>query len=125
MISAKVQVDSMLKSNKIVVILNDPYHKSFEDPVVNAAATVRITKAENINLISNRRQQHKSTTNRLADHVKTKAETNEIIKLLELYGIQKKHITILSLNDMNNAKISEIYLRAYYCNNQEVSCYYL
>ena len=122
MISAKVQVDSLLKSNKIVVILNDPYLKSFEDPVANAATTVRITKAENINLISNRRQQHKSTTNRLADHVKTKNETNEIIKLLELYGIQKKHISVLSINEMNNAKISEIYLRAYYCNNQEVIC---
>lgn len=121
MISAKVQVDSLLKSNKIVVILNDPNHTHTSDSTAAAAATVRIAKAEKINLINNRRQPNSNNaSNRLAEHVKTKNETNEIIKLLELYGIQRKHITIVSINEMKNAKISEIYLRAYYCNNQDV-----
>ena len=97
MISAKVQVDSVLKSNKIVVFFNEKTKPESEQS----------KRVDKINLINNRKTTKKQTETK-------NSENNEIIKLLELYGIQKKHITLIAMNQLKNSKICEMYLKAYY-----------
>lgn len=113
MISAKVQIDTILKSNNIIVFLND---------IDDATA---IKKAEKINLINNRniKLNNNNTRARIAENnpkSSTILSCTDIVKLLELYGIQKKSITIIPINQLKNPKICEMYLKAYYCNNQDV-----
>jgi len=148
MISAKIEVDSILKSNKIVILLNE-LNKNYKAAAGAAAATTTVngisgqpTRSESedypyhkkINLINNRSnkinkvnksQQQQQQQKYKSDFLNNNSNSNEIIKLLELYGIQKKHIKIVSINQLKNYKISELYLKSYYCNNQEVKVFIL
>jgi len=130
MISAKIEVDSILKSNKLVILLNESSNN--KQPGHNQPTTINRSESEDypylkkVNLINHRlNNNYNNKVNKipLKQQIKTDhntPSTNHIIKLLELYGIHKKHITIVSINQLKNSKISELYLKSYYCNNQEV-----
>ncbi len=89
-----------------------PYHKKIN--LIN-------NRSNKINKVNKSQQQQKYKS----DFLNNNSNSNEIIKLLELYGIQKKHIKIVSINQLKNYKISELYLKSYYCNNQEVKVFIL
>ena len=93
MISIKMQIDCLIRSNKIVIFLNDPP----EGP----------------------KQEKKSFQQKAQIKSQNKAKLN-IVKLLEAYGITSRYITMIELRKLVNAKICETYIKSYYCNDCDI-----
>lgn len=88
-----MQIDCLIRSNKIVIFLNDPP----EGP----------------------KQEKKSFQQKTQIKSQNKAKLN-IVKLLEAYGITSRYITMIELRKLVNAKICETYIKSYYCNDCDI-----
>ncbi len=115
MISVKLQIDCIIKSNKIVIFLNE-LHENLDKNVPNAKIIYEKFKSDSFNY----GYPQKSTQPSNRNHPYNYLPELDIVKLLEMYGITKKLITIVDINSLKNTKLCEDYLKTAYCNDLNV-----
>lgn len=99
MISIKLQIDCLIRSNKIVIFLND-------QPLANEKQDKKHLQSQFLKQKPQVNHQNKAKFN--------------ILKLLETYGITSRYITMIELKKLVNAKICESYIKSYYCNDVDI-----
>lgn len=121
MISVKLQIDCLIKSNKIVIFLNEDDENEVANTLPKARLIYDQFKSNSFNhLFTTQNAQHKKSNKSTTTHQTYRSQVNlqiDIIKLLEMYGITKKHVTVIYLNQLQNPKLSEDYLKVSYCND--------
>ena len=100
MINAKLEIDSLLKSNKVVIFSNEK-----RDPTSN--------------------RNNKDIKKRLKFNIDQTLDQEldkqiEIVQLLETYDISKEMISVINVNSFTHAQTGEAYLKAYYFSEQEI-----
>jgi hypothetical protein len=130
MINSKLQVDFMIKSNKIVLFLNET--KQLAERLPKAEIIYNKFKSEK-NISQKKQHQTNADAGAMAtaayynendtkyEHMKNKFE---ILKLFELYGIAKKFINVIDLSKLKNSQLCEEYIRKFYCNDIAIKVNY-
>jgi hypothetical protein len=114
MISAKIQIDCLLKSSKIVIFLS-PSKTS------NDSLDIHDDKLEYYDRINFKEGYTRSNSVYFTNNKKTsEARKIDVIKMLELYGIAKENLTIIKMNQLKNCRECVLYMKKYYCNDQEI-----
>ena len=122
MISAKIQVDNLLQSSKIVVILNqanvfesmsnfdfktniepEPFKEFAEkekDKIFDRDDTLDISEIK-------------------SSFIKNDPNKIETMKMLEIYGISQEFVHIVKLDQLKNFRECDLYIRKFYCNDED------
>jgi hypothetical protein len=117
MISVKLQIDCIIKSNKIVIFLNKLRENSNVHDV-NAEKINEKFKSDSF-CYGYPQQSTQESTGRDPYNI-LKFPEFDIIKLLEMYGITKKLVTIVDINSIKNTKLCEKYIKTSYCNDLNI-----
>lgn len=110
MISVKLQIDCLIKSNKIVIFFDES--KKEWDDVNNQEHEKSRTK----NYLY---APHPINSQAFAQKQKVLPQL-DIVKLFDMYGITKKYVTIVEMNSLRNPKVCENYMKNAYCNDIDI-----
>ncbi len=117
MISVKLQIDCIIKSNKIVIFLNE-LRQSSNVHDVTAEKIYEKFKSDSSSYGYTQKSTLESTGRDPYNILKL--PELDIIKLLEMYGITKKLVTIVDINSLKNTKLCEKYIKTAYCNDLNI-----
>ena len=123
MISAKIQIDNLLQTSQIVVILNQ--NNVFVESVSNfdfkSNIEPDITKDNSIK--EKDRMFNRDDTLEISEikssFFKTDATKIDTMKMLELYGISKEFVHVVKLEQLKNFRECDLYIRKFYCNDDD------
>ena len=123
MISAKIQVDNLLQSSKIVIILNQS--DAFTESISNFDFKTNIEpepfkdlngKEKDKSFIRDDTLDISEIKSSFFKNDPTKIET---MKMLEIYGITQEYIHVVKLDQLKNYRECDFYIRKFYCNDEE------
>jgi hypothetical protein len=123
MISAKIQIDNLLQTSQIVVILNQT--NVFSDSISNFdfKSTIEPEAFKQISAKEKDRAFNREDTLELSEikssFFKNDATKIDTIKMLELYGISKEFIHVVKLEQLKNFRECDLYIRKFYCHDDD------
>ena len=109
MISAKIQIDCLLKSSKIVIFLSP-----------NKASNDSLDVLDKLEFYDKINYKDVYRSNSVYYKKTSEARKIDVIKMLEIYGIAKENLTIIKMNQLKNYRECVLYMKKYYCNDQEL-----
>lgn len=115
MISAKIQIDCLIRSNKIVLFVNSPKEsKPLQPEIENENAQNQSDDQSSKNILQklNRKIKMQNENEKLIE--------SDMIQLLDSYEIAKEYISTVRLDQLKNYNECEFYLKKYYCNDQTI-----
>lgn len=119
MISVKLQIDCLIKSNKIVIFLKE---SAEHDEVIPKAQLIYDQfKSDSFNhLISSSNNFTQSQVARQSSKISQINAQTAILDLLEMYGITRKFVSLIELNSLKNPELCENYIKVSYCNDMHI-----
>ena len=121
MISAKIQVDNLLQSSKIVVILNQS--NLFCESITNFDFKSNIDPEpfKNHDKLLNREDDAMLDISIIkSSYIKNDPNKIDTLKMLEIYGISDEHVNVVKLDQFKNFRECDIYIRKFYCNDEDI-----
>ena len=122
MISAKIQVDNLLQSSKIVVILNQA--NVFESlsnfdfkTNIEPEPFKEFTEKEKDKIFD--RDDTLDISEIKSSFIKNDPNKIETIKMLEIYGISQEFVNVVKLDQLKNFRECDLYIRKFYCNDED------
>ena len=122
MISAKIQVDNLLQSSKIVVILNQSanvFAESLSNFDFKGTIDPEPFKENDSNKLFNREDTLDISIIK-SSYIKSDPTKIDTLKMLQIYGIAEEFISVVKLDQMKNARECDYYIRKFYCNDEEI-----
>jgi hypothetical protein len=123
MISAKIQIDNLLQTSQIVVILNQ--NNVFVESVSNfdLKSNIESELIKDNNIKEKDRMFNREDTLEISEikssFFKTDATKIDTMKMLELYGISKEFVHVVKLEQLKNFRECDLYIRKFYCNDDD------
>ena len=123
MISAKIQIDNLLQTSQIVVILNQ--NNVFVESVSNFdfKSNIEPDFIKDNSIKEKDRMFNREDTLEISEikssFFKTDATKIDTMKMLELYGISKEFVHVVKLEQLKNFRECDLYIRKFYCNDDD------
>lgn len=121
MISVKLQIDCLIKSNKIVIFLKEAAGTEHDQVIPKAQLIYDQFKSDSFNhLISSSNNFNAPQAAKQSFKISQMNAQAAICDLFEMYGITKRLVSIIDINSLKNPDLCENYIKVSYCNDMQL-----